>query len=91
MPTLVILIDWAFRLYSVAIVLRALLPWVGVSHFHPVMRFLIQITEPVMAPLRRFVRPVNGLDFTPMIALIIVYVIRLVLLNLLQALATLIL
>ena len=58
-----------------------------ISYYHPVARFLIQITEPVLAPLRRYIPPVAGLDFTPMVALLILWfveqLLRMVLLALL--------
>lgn len=73
------LINFLFTLYSLAFIARALLPWLRVSHYHPVMRFLIQVTEPVLAPLRRYIRPMGGLDFTPMVALLILWVLEQVL------------
>lgn len=73
------LINFLFTLYSLAIIARALLPWFRVSYYHPVMRFLIQVTEPVLAPLRRYIRPMGGLDFTPMVALLILWVLEQVL------------
>jgi YggT family protein len=63
-----------FNLYSVAIIIRGLLPWFGVDYYNPFMQFLIQLTEPLLAPLRAYVPPVGGLDFTPMIALILLWV-----------------
>ena len=70
------LINWVFTLYSFAFIARALLPWFRVSYYHPVMRFLIQITEPVLAPLRRYIPPMGGLDFTPMVALVILWIVE---------------
>jgi YggT family protein len=67
------LINLAFTLYSLAIIARTLLPWFRVSYYHPAVRFLIQITEPLLAPLRRYVPPMGGLDFTPMVALLILW------------------
>ena len=67
------LINLAFTLYSLAIIARSLLPWFRISYYHPVMRFLIRITEPVLAPLRRYVPPMGGLDFTPMVALLLLW------------------
>jgi YggT family protein len=68
------LINLIFTLYSFAIIIRSLLPWLGVDYYHPVMRFLVQITEPLLAPLRRFIPPVGGLDFTPMVALVVLWI-----------------
>ena len=67
------LINLLFTIYSVAIIARSLLPWFRISYYHPVMRFLIQITEPILAPLRRYIRPVGGLDFTPMVAMLLLW------------------
>jgi YggT family protein len=67
------LMNLVFTLYSLAFILRALLPWFRVSYYHPVMRFLVQITEPLLGPLRRYIRPVGGIDFTPMVALLLLW------------------
>jgi YggT family protein len=73
------LINLLFTLYSFAIIIRSLLPRLGVDYYHPVMRFLLAITEPLLSPLRRYVPPFGGLDFTPMVALILLWIIELLL------------
>ena len=69
-------INLLFTLYSFAIIIRSFLPILGVDHFHPVMRFLIQITEPLLAPLRRYVPPFGGFDLTPLVGLIILWILE---------------
>jgi YggT family protein len=86
---LLLLIDWIFSLYAFAIILRTLLSWLRVSPYHPVMHFLTQITEPILAPLRRHIRPIGIWDITPMIALIILWVVELIIKQILQTLAML--
>ena len=76
------LVYWIFTLYSLAFIARAFLSWFNVSYYHPVARFLIQITEPLLAPLRRYMPPRGGMDFTPMVALLILWLVE----RLLQAL-----
>jgi YggT family protein len=66
-------INLLFTLYSLAFIARALLPWFRIDYYHPAMQFLIRITEPVLAPLRRYIPPMGGLDFTPMVALLILW------------------
>ena len=73
MALLLRLVNLAFTLYSFAIIARSLLPWFRISYYHPVMRFLIRVTEPVLAPLRRYIPPMGGLDFTPMAALLLLW------------------
>lgn len=80
------LISWIFALYSFAFIARALLSWFRVSYYHPVARFLIQITEPLLAPLRRYIPPTSGLDFTPMVALLILWIVERLLRTLILAL-----
>jgi YggT family protein len=70
------LINLAFTVYSLAFIARSLLPWFRISYYHPVMRFLIRVTEPVLAPLRRYIPPMGGLDFTPMVALILLWIVE---------------
>lgn len=76
MTAFVQLIHIIFTLYSIAIILRVLLSWLRVGYYHPAARFLYQITEPLLAPLRRYIPPMGGLDFTPMVALIILWIVE---------------
>jgi YggT family protein len=69
-------IDLFFNLLSLAILARALLSWFAVSPYHPVVRILDQITEPIMAPLRRYVPPIGMIDITPIVALVLIQIIR---------------
>lgn len=70
------LVHWIFTLYSLAFIARAFLSWFRAGYDHPVARFLVQITEPLLAPLRRYISPRGGLDFTPMVALLILWIVE---------------
>jgi YggT family protein len=80
-------ISIAFTLYEFAIVARVLLPWFRVSPYHPAMQFLIQITEPLLAPIRRNLPTIGGFDFSPMVALLILWAAELLLRRMLVVLA----
>jgi YggT family protein len=43
---------------------------------NPAVEFIWELTEPVMAPLRRILPPMGGLDFSPIILFIVLNVIR---------------
>ena len=60
-------------LYSLMIFIRIIFSWVMVSYSNPVMRFLVNTTEPFMGPLRRIVPPVGRFDISPIIAFIIIW------------------
>ena len=57
-----------FELYSLALLVRILFEWIRVPYSSRVMRFLWDITEPVLAPIRRVLPPFAGLDFSPLVA-----------------------
>ena len=48
-----------------AMIIRVILSWVNPDPHQPVVRLLIQLTEPIMAPARRFIPPLGGLDLSP--------------------------
>ena len=86
---LFILIDWIFTLYALAILARSILTMLRVNSYHPVMNFLVQITEPLLAPLRRHIRPIGIWDITPMVALIILWVAHLIVIQIIKMMAML--
>ena len=62
--------------YMLLITIRIVFSWGGVSYSNRVMRFLVNATEPVLAPMRRIVPPLGVFDISPMIVLLIIYMLR---------------
>jgi YggT family protein len=75
-PILGYLIYGLLGLYSLLIFLRIVFSWVTVSYGNRVMRLLVNSTEPLLAPLRRMVPLVSGLDVSPLVAFIIIWVLQ---------------
>ena len=65
---LIFVLRLAFDLYSMALLARVLFEWIRVPYSSRVMRFLWDITEPLLAPIRRVLPAFGGLDFSPLIA-----------------------
>ena len=63
-------------LYTLAIFLRIFLSYGELRYGNRWMRFLIRITEPLMGPLRRKIRPVGMFDISPIIAFLILWVLQ---------------
>lgn len=78
--TLVNLLYWAFWLL---ILVRVILSFINMDPYHPVVRTVYQLTEPILAPIRRFMPPTVGLDFSPLIALLLLELLRMALFRLL--------
>ncbi len=60
-------------LYTLAIFIRIIFSWIALSYVNPFMRFLIRITEPLLAPLRRTIPPVGMFDISPIVAFLILW------------------
>lgn len=77
MSFLVTFLDLFFTIMGFAIILRALVSWVPINPDNPLLQILYQITEPILAPLRRVIPPIGGMmDITPIVALIILQVLQ---------------
>ncbi|MBC7254956.1 MAG: YggT family protein, partial [Chloroflexi bacterium] len=70
------------RVLNIAILIRVFLSWMPINPGNRFARFIIEITEPIMGPIRRLVPSIGGLDISPIIALLIVSVAERVLLTL---------
>ncbi len=59
--------------YMWIIIARALLSWVNPDPYNPIVRFLYNVTEPVLHAIRRYL-PVffGGIDFSPMIVILLI-------------------
>lgn len=66
-----------------AIFARVILSWFPAGAGNPIVRFVFAVTEPILAPIRRFVPRLGMLDLSPMIALILIYIIQTVFLSVL--------
>jgi len=62
-------------LYAFIVILFIRIAFSFVSPFptNPVSRFAWMITEPVLAPVRRWVPPVSGLDLSPLVVSVVAY------------------
>lgn len=76
-------IGWILELYSYVIIAAALISWVSPDPRNPIVLFLRQVTEPVLAPVRRMLPPwkTGGLDLSPIIVLLAIQFIERVILR----------
>ncbi|WP_435235150.1 YggT family protein [Psychromonas sp. PT13] len=65
----IILIKAVFKLLFWVLILRAILSWISRGQ-NPIEAVMIQLTEPLMAPVRRFIPPMGGLDLSMIVVLV---------------------
>ncbi len=60
---------------TIVIFLRAILSWFSPGQTNMLTNILYQVTEPLLAPLRRIIPRVGMLDLTPLVAIILLQLI----------------
>ncbi len=71
------LISLLLTAFSFLILVRVLLSYFpNVDPYHPLVRLTYQLTEPILAPIRQALPQTGMFDFSPVIVLIGIYVIR---------------
>ncbi|MCC6139517.1 MAG: YggT family protein [Nitrospira sp.] len=63
-------LDYVLWLYMWIIIARALISWVSPDPWNPIVQFLDRATEPVLAPIRRWMGWRMGIDLSPIIAIL---------------------
>lgn len=72
-------VDLLFNILIFAIIIRSLLSWFNPRPDNPLVVILLEITEPILAPLRRIVPRLGMIDITPLVAILLLNVIQQVL------------
>ncbi len=67
------------NIYFFALLCLIILSWVAQGSSHPAIYLLYQNTEPVIAPFRKALPPMGGLDFSPILVFILINVIQIAL------------
>lgn len=75
-------VDILFNVLWLAILARVLVSWLPNLPRNQLVVFIFDITEPILAPLRRWIPPLGGMiDLSPMIAMLLLWVLRQIVLS----------
>ena len=67
------LLGLAIRVFMFSILIQVVISWVNPGMYNPLMGLLHSLTEPLLAPARRVIPPISGLDFSPIAVIICLY------------------
>jgi len=71
------LADFMLSLYTWVIIAAALISWVNPDPYNPIVQLLRRVTEPVLRPIRNVLaRYQAGLDFSPLVAILVIQFIQ---------------
>lgn len=80
---LISIVNTIFLVYIYIVIARVLLSWVPHDPAQPVIRFIYEITDPVMAPFSRLIPPIGGIDFSPIFVIFVIEIVRKITISLL--------
>lgn len=78
------LISTFFDLYIMVVLLRVWLQWARADFYNPFSQFVVKATQPVVAPLRRFIPSLGGLDFATVLFAYVLSVAKFIILQLID-------
>ena len=78
------MLQWILYGLMALLVLEAIFSWV--NPHAPFAPFIRALNEPVLSPLRKLIPPLGGLDFSPLVALVILQILNMVLVKAFAAL-----
>lgn len=57
-------------IYIIALIIQAIMSWVGNAYGNPAASLLDSLTAPILQPIRQFLPDFGGIDFSPLVAII---------------------
>jgi len=73
---LISLVDLLFDLLSWLIIGRCILSFIQHDPYHPVIQWVYRITDPVLKPFRQLIPATGGIDFSPLVALLVIMLVN---------------
>jgi YggT family protein len=65
-----------FRILFYCVIGSVVLSWVAPGNNHPLLQIIEEISAGILSPVRKFLPPMGGLDFTPIIGLLVLNLIN---------------
>lgn len=71
-----LLVSAIFTILMTAILIRVIASWLGIGPYRRWMRPIVALTNWIIEPIRRILPPFGMIDFSPMVAWLVLYVVR---------------
>jgi YggT family protein len=78
-------IGWVIQVFILIVVLQAVLSYF-MDPYHPLRQNIDRIVNPFLAPIRRILPPIGGLDFSPLVLVIVLSILGRIIYQLLLSL-----
>jgi len=73
------LLNLVLNIYLFSLLIMVIVSWIAPGSNNPALSLISSITEPVLAPIRRVIPSMGGLDFSVMLAILLIYILKILL------------
>lgn len=70
------LLGLLINVFMGAILIQVILSWVAPGNYNPLIGLVHKIADPVLAPARRIIPPVSGIDLSPLVVLVVLQLLK---------------
>ncbi len=66
----------ALMVFKWLVIIRCFLSFIPHNPYQPIIKFIYDVTEPLMAPFRRILPSTGGIDFSPILLFVVIQVLE---------------
>jgi len=78
------LVDLVLNIFLVALFIQVILSWISPGHYNPAVGLTYSLTRPLLEPVQRMMPNMGGIDLSPMVVMLGLYLLKMLLLPPLQ-------
>lgn len=83
-PTAIVqVVNIVFEVLIWLVIIRCILSFIRHNPYQPLIRFVYDVTEPIMAPFRKLIPATGGLDFSPIVVLLVLSLVQSIIIRIL--------
>jgi len=82
-----LLVSIIFNILYFILVVRIIISWVGADPYNEIVRIVYMVTDPLLAPFRALPLRLGAIDFTPVVAFLVLSVLKSFIVNIIYQIA----
>ncbi|MBD3380376.1 MAG: YggT family protein [Candidatus Omnitrophica bacterium] len=84
---LALLFNLLFNVLYFLLIIRIILSWVNPDPYNEIVQIIYRVTDPILAPFRQLPLQMGGIDFSPIVAFLLLSVLKNFIVNVLYGIA----
>jgi len=85
--SIALFVSLVFNILYFILIIRIIISWVGADPYNEIVRVIYKITDPLLAPFRALPLRIGAMDFSPIVAFLVLSVVKSLVVNLLYQIA----